>query len=743
MAVNIVGYSKQWLIADKTKARLYSETRDVLTAKEPAQQAKIRAHSPLAKQMLYLDKTRARLHQLSRDVLTAGTPANDTKVRAHTPLAKDMLVQAITRASLYQQSKDMLTVRTTKPSEPSRLYRMYTQVLYRVLDLTLYQLQKDTLKKLDQVPTIFAKYSQNLQAVTQRSVVLPMASVISVETARQSVSMVLQKSDDMPFVWSKTRVTQGRLQVVQSLPNSVISVERVPQARNLVTSRAAMPVPLDMVSMENAGQNVLLICQSLDIPYQPTSGIYAHQQTVMAVQASSGMAMWRSPASVAQYSVRVVQKLTREPFPRSLITVGEQVSQVVQGVHMSVPLGMQETAQNASQVVQATDMPVPVGMELATQAVQLTAQQTVMPQGIGMVIAAQEVAQVLQKSDAPLPISNERVAQEVSQVLQARPLILPISQERVKVGVNLVSQRADYEVPGNMLARTRAAQARVLVLQPTEYGPVVRQSQTTLPQARLVFTLRADPSWYLSPATLYDRSRFVFAPQFVELTAQLVPGGQPWSKSCVAQYSILTATHTNEPSPSQMANSGVFAHQTIAQIGYEATYFSTDFPVSDADVYQVNQQYAMQATYPDAFLPTNYAVTFKIDKQIAFEVVYDAPESLFLPVTAAQVTEHFALASGYPDPEALHQPIQAFLVTQQLSVSATYPGKDVIQSSDRVAQLAQQTAITAKYPDKSTPQATERVMQVRNSIVTRDTSMYQLPVRPRRHRVRINVRLVY
>lgn len=743
MAVNIVGYSKQWLIADKTKARLYSETRDVLTAKEPAQLAKIRVPSPLIKQALYQEKTRACLYQESKDVLTARTPPNDTKVRAHNPLAKDVLYAAATRATFYQQAKDVLTVRTTRPSEPSRLYRMYTQVLYRVLDLTLYQMQNDVLMKLDRVPSIFAQYTQNLQAVTQASNVLPMASVISMETARQSVSMVLQKSDDMPFVWSRTRVAQGRLQVVQSSPNSVISVERAAQARNLITSRAAMPVPLDMVSMENAAQNVLLICQSLDIPYQPTSGIYALQETVMAVQASSGMEMWRSPATVAQYSVRVVQKLTREPFPRSLITVGEQVSQVVQGVEMRVPLGMQEAAQSATQVVQATDMPVPVGMELATQAVQLAAQQTAMEPPVGMIMAAQETVRVVQHSDDHLPISVEKVAQEVSQVLQARPLILPISNERVKVGVNLVSQRADYEVPANMLARTRAAQARVLVLQPTDYGPVVRQSQTTLPQARLVFTLRADPSWYLSPATLYDRSRFVFAPQFVELTAQLLPGGQPWSQTWVSQYSIMTATHTNEPSPSQMANSGVFIQQTIAQIGCVATYFSTDFPASDADIYQVNQQYAMTATYPDAFLPTNYAVMLKIDKQIACEVVYDAPESLFLPVTAVQVIEHLALTTGYADPETIHQPITAFLVTQQLSVTATYPGKDVIQSRERVTQLTQQTAITAQYPDKSTPQATERVMQVSNSIVTRDTSMYQLPVPPRRHRVRINVRLVY
>ena len=743
MAVNIAGYAKQWLIKDAPQTRLSSETRDVLTATTAAQNAKIRLFNGTAKDFLYADKVRINLMAESRDFLTVVKKASEVNIRLSGEFTQ-VLFSDVPKARLYQQSKDMLTTYATgKPGEPQRLFKMYTQVLYRVLDLTLYQMQNDVLMKLDQVPTIFAKYTQNLQAVTQASNVLPMASVISTETARQSVSMVLQKSDDMPFVWSVTRAAQGRMLVVQSSPNSVISVERAAQARNLVTSRAAMPVPLDMVSMENAAQNVMLICQSLDIPYQPTSGIYALQETVMAVQASSGMMMWRSPATTAQYTMRVVQKRDREPFPRSLITVGEQVSQVVQGVEMRVPLGMQQTAQNASQVVQATDMPVPVGMELATQAVQLTAQQTAMEPPVGMIMAAQEVVRVVQHSDDRLPISVERVAQEVSQVLQSRPLILPISNERVKVGVNLVSQRADYEVPANMLARTRAAQARVLVLQTTDYGPVVRQSQTTLPQARLVFTLRADPSWYLSPATLYDRSRFVFAPQFVELTAQLLPGGQPWSQTWVRQYSILTATHTNEPSPSQMANSGVFIQQTIAQIGCVATYFSTDFPASDADVYQVNQQYAMTATYPDAFLPTNYAVMLKIDKQIACEVVYDAPESLFLPVTAVQVTEHFALASGYPDPETIHQPITAFLVTQQLSVTATYPGKDVPQSRDRVTQLTQQTAITAKYPDKSTPQATERVMQVSNSIVTRDTSMYQLPVPPRRHRVRINVRLVY
>lgn len=703
MAVNIIGVSKEWLISDKAQGRVYQQSIEFLTATEPPQ---------------------------------------NTKIRLHTPLSLEWLISDQPQARLYQQSMEVLTV-TAKPAEPQRLYRMYKEVLYRLTDLSLYLVNMEALMVLDRVPSIFAQYTQDLLAVTQSRSMPPMATVISMEYAGKAVSMVIQKASDMPFVWSLTRVTQATMQVVQSRPNSVISVERAAQAHNLITSRSAMPVPLDMVSPEQAGQNVLLICQSLDIPYQPTSGLYAPQQTVMAVQASTGLMMWRSPAMTAQYMVRVVQKRTPEPFPKSLITVGEQVSQVVQGIHMEVPLGLQWAAQSASQVVQATTMPDVYSPEDAAQAVMLTTQQTVMEPAIGLIQAAQERLAVVQKADVVPPVSTETVAQGVNLVVQARPEALPLSKECVTQGINQVTQGANYDVPGNMLARTRVAELVSLVLQPTAYDPVNMPSKTDVPQARIAFTVRADPAWYPPLKTLYDRSRFVFAPQFVELVPQSNITALPWSQTCVAQYSIITATHTNEPSPAQMARSGVFLQQAIAQTGYEATYFSTDFPISNADVYHVNQQYAMVATYPDAFLPTNYAVTFQIDEQIALKVIYDAPESLHSPVKAAQVSEQLALTTGYADPETLHTPVKAFLVTEQLSVKATYPAKDVPQSRDRVAQLTQQTAITAKYPDKSTPQATERVMQVRNSIVTRDTSMYQLPVRPRRHRVRITVRLVY
>lgn len=704
MAVNIVGFSKQWLIKDAPHAQLSGEHRDFLTATEEARNTLVRSFAPLSKDVLILDKA---------------------------------------QAGLYSQSFDVLTAFASAAAEPQRAYSMYTQVLYRILDMGLYSTSKDVLMKLDRVPSIFAKYTQTLNAVTQALPVQPMSQVISFETVNQAVSLVTQTSPDMPFIWSQTGVTQETVQVVQARPITTLSYESVSQAELLVVGRFDYATPAEMVGAEVVGQGVMLICQSLDIPYTPVSGLFACQQVVMVAQQVTGMSMWRSPATVPQLQMRVVQKLNKEALPRSSTVVSEQLSQVVQALPMSVPLGPEITGQMASQVVQETVMPEPVGVEMATQQTTLVAQAADMPQPVGMEHAAQAVSLVAQQVEAGKVISYMRVPQELAQVVQARPEDLPLSRTRVAQQAGLVTQHADYTVPADMLARSRARTVRNLVAQQATYASASSPSTTSYAQFRTVFTLGADPAWYPPPNVVYERSRFVFDNQFMEMVPQAFPMPLPLSPTRTSQFTILTSAHIDMAKPSDMANSGLFLQQISDHVTYSVSYPTTGVPASDSVVLQAQQHVVVESHYPDAFLPTNYSVVPQINAQIAQEMSYDAAESLHSPVIAAYVSKQLTLFSGFPEPGSLQSPLSTLQITGQLSVSATYPLKDTVLSSGRVTQLVRQTAVSALYPDKNVPQATERVEQVRQHIVTRDTSMYQLPELPRRHRIRISVGFVY
>ena len=385
MAVNNAGLSREFLVSREAVVLdpqfVISESREVL----------------------YADAARFQTASASLEWLTSReTPP---EVLTFTSLLhKEFLYTDIVRANHFNQSAEWLTSQD-EARDYHNVALVYKEVLYRMNGFAMTSVSRETLMVLDAVPTIVAQYTQTLQAVTQALPVPPMAQIISVERAGQAYSLVIQASDPLPFVYSTSSVAQSRVQVVQAVPPvRPISTERAAQMRSLAVTRSAVPLPPDVVSQERLGQNVMLVCQSLDIPYQPTSGLYAPQNFTQVVQQLPGQQMWHSPAFIAQYSVRVMQKRTPEPFPRSLITVGEQRSQVVQATVMPVPMGLQMAAQTSLLAVAGTQMPEPVGMQMAKQATLLTLQGALRPMPQSRTRVGQEVAQVVQQNRDPLPM---------------------------------------------------------------------------------------------------------------------------------------------------------------------------------------------------------------------------------------------------------------------------------------------------------------------------------------------------
>lgn len=679
MAVNIFSVSKQWLISDKPRGRLYSESRDVLTATKP--------------------------------------PGSPLFLRS---VARDWLIQDKTRVQLYAESIEYLTA-TGKPADPSRLYKQYKQILYRGVDLAVYQLSKDVLKVLDRVPSIVGVYPQLRMGVTSALPVKPMAEVISTETVKQAVSLVTAKGDPGGFPWSITRYAAARSLVVQALPNKVISTERVGQTVSLVTGHALYTQTSDVVSRESVAQNVMMVCQSIDIAYQPTSGEYLAQSRVLVTQQADYPISYRSAVTASQQVMKVAQKRNAERLPQSDTRVAAVTSQAVtRRPAEGLPLSNMDVAAVVSQLVTSTTMDVVYGVQMTAQVRQLAVQATSMP----------------------VPLGLQRTAQTRLKVAQALPMTLPISQERVRQLVTTVLQGADYDKPSDMLAAMRAKTVSMFAVQHADYPAAEIRSFTVYAQTALAYTAAADASAYPKPEDIYAASKYSFVGSVFELATQRMLLGLPISYTRVPQMVTKVAQYLKMPTLEELANTGSFVSQVVQRVGIKADYPSTAIPSSHMEVRQTLEQVAIVADYPSTSVPVD-AIVQQVSESAVLLSEYPDPASLSAPVNVLHVSEQTAVESVYPAAGELHAPVVLFQLATHSVINTSYPDKNAILSYAVVAQTSQQAAFKATYPGKDVPQSTLKVNQVRHQVARRDLTMYQMPTPPRRHRVRVVCRIVY
>ncbi|QJI52253.1 hypothetical protein [Cronobacter phage JC01] len=567
-------------------------------------------------------------------------------------------------------------------------------------------------------PPAYVKEAQLL--VTAARQVPPVSQVISYESVRQTVMLTSMLYGAMPFPLSYTRAKQLHQLVLQAKPISTISYESVKQVRNLAATQFNYIIPGDVWSKSSAAQTVMLVCQSLTIPYTPTSGEYLRQNLMLVALQSAPMPIRISRVTVRQESVLVALKRPQERLPRSITRVPLVTTLASQRRIDPMPRSAEFVGAVLSQASVPTVMPEPHGPDHVAQLYSLALVPTVMP-------AVQGVQQVKQ----------ERVL-----VSQARPAPLPISREAVPQVTLLASQGTSYPAPGSM-SSLQVKQERTLALVQSSYPPPTRISYTAVPQVAIAFMTHPPASYYPDPEVVYERSRYDFVSQFVELVTMGRPLALPLSYVPVPQLAMLTAQHADYLSPEEMARSGAFTWQVIENVATTADYPSADAPASRVIVPQLIEHVAVTADYPDAHLPVNYAIVTQVVEHTATVETYPDPGTLQSVQNVWQVSEQLAVETDYPDAGALHSPVIALQLVEQVTSSANYPDKDFPQSFVRLAQATQQVAFKAAYPNKDVPQSSARVNQVLQHVARRDLTMYQLPVPPRRHRVRVVCRFVY
>lgn len=673
--------------------------------------------SLINREFLYSAKANIQVPDLDREVLTAtSAPSNPVWVRLS---SREILHATKIQMQVSQESREVLTA-TRAPADPMLVRKLDREFLIKLPATSFFQNSREILMVLDKKPSIHSKINQVYEHVTQKSIVPPLAQIISYESVKQNWQLTVQKSNPLAFPGSYVFTKEFIETVVQALPITAMSYDKTGQFISLAATGALSQYirPDDVWSKDSVAQQVVLVCQSLDIPYVPTSGLFARQNWELVVQALP-VAMWTSPASVGQQSLKVVQRRPMGGLPRSPINVNESRNLVVQKLD-DTPLPRSAINVNESRnlVVQQTTMPVPFGNDRAAQLIELVAQKTAMPVSIGSVRVPSERVEVVTARVEPLPISYDKVTQYTTRVITD----------------------SVYPTLDSMIVKNLYRQTRVLVVIEADYPAAGLTSPASVGEARVMFNTGLPMP---TPDSIYQASKVRYVRQFVELVAQARALPLPISGMRVPSFRENVVQSFPMPAPGDMASSGSFAYQTLEQVLSTANYPDTS-QVSTLSTTQVIEHVAQVDTgFPDpATLHEPVSVQQVISHAVSTDTFAD-PATLHSPITVTQVIGQVSLTVEYPDAGTLHAPVLAFQLVEQLTVAASYPDKDVPQSILKVTQVAQQAASVAVYPNKDTPQSLLRVTQIRENVMARDLSMYQLPEPPRRHRVRIVCRFVY
>ncbi|HEI4500694.1 TPA: hypothetical protein SI882_004361 [Salmonella enterica] len=585
------------------------------------------------------------------------------------------------------------------------------------------------------------------QYVTQHDVVPPLSDVISTERLYSlwNYAIVQQPIDD-PI--SYNIVKQAVTLSVLASPIVAMSYDMVKFAWSFAVRAATLgdfPLPDEMWSKTRTKQVWNLVLQSIDIPYVPTSGVFAIQNTTLVVQAHP-LPMYTTPASVKSNVVLAAQKRPVERLPRSLTRVAQELSQAVSALPIPMPRSNVFAAQALSQAVIPADFVDPtVGVEHTSAVTSYAVCEYQVSLPISYTRAKTLTPLVLQFSDSQrtIPQSTTRTKHVSTQFVVKSDLFPVLSFSRVKQVRSYAVQETAYTPPINLLVWSRADAVRTSVVQQaTDYpDPGIPTTSAIVGAATAYHVMEALD--YEDPNDMWEASKVQMVPQFVEKVLKAQPLRLPISYAPLAQYVELVTQYHYMPPPGEVAESGIHVRQVMQPVALRATYPDPTVPVSFLTVNQVLEHIAIPADYPDVHLPTSDAIVNQVLEHVAQIDDFPDPGTMFRPLIVSQIIQQAAQDASYPDWSTLHKPIAVQQVIQHVSMTAEYPDKDIPQSFAKVSQVLQHYADIANYPDKDAPQSTLRVRQVLEQVMMRDKSMYEMPQPPRKHRVQITCRFVY
>ncbi|QMV30013.1 hypothetical protein [Providencia phage vB_PreS-Stilesk] len=586
---------------------------------------------------------------------------------------------------------------------------------------------------------------QVIPYVIQADTVPPVDQVISPENVAQAwCYQITQMPIDDPISYS--RVAQSVTMAVLASPIITISTETIEQFWSYVVAESILPAPDLYFSHVDVAQQAIIVLQSMDIPYTPTSGVFVPQTWSLAVIASDPMPMYRSTVYAAQNALQVVSKHPMR-MHRSNVYVAQEFSQVVQPSALPMHRSPVDVAQYLSQVaLPATFDEHTVGVEHAASVSNLAmvSSPVELPISYSRVPHYSTTVLHVDPTSLALPLSYSRVASLTEMRVYASPDFEAISLTSTASVTSLAVSDTTYLPPINYLVWGRASQALQLATQAATDYPPPSESQGAA-QAQQVYQLVSAPPKepYESPEDMYNRSRAQMVPQVHEYAVQRDIRPMPISYAPVKQFYEMVVRKEPLPTPGEVAESGVRIWQINQPIAARADYPDANLPYSSLTAWQLLEHVATPAEYPDVHLPTSDGIVSQAIEHVAQGDTFPNPNEMFRPLLVSQVVEQTAQTDIFPQWDTLHKPLEVRQVILHYSDVAVYPDKDIPQSKLKVSQVLEHVADVTNYPDKDTPQSVLRAKQMLEQVMTRDRSMYVMPLPPRKHRVQISCRFVY
>lgn len=548
------------------------------------------------------------------------------------------------------------------------------------------------------------------------------------------------------FPTSYTRISASVTLAVLALPVVTISPESVAAFWSFTTQKAetgAYPL-VDQVRSDvfSAGE-VVLVAQSIDIPYVPSSGVFLPSNLVLVAQACP-LPMYQTPIDIPSLWVKAAQKRPVEKLPRSYTRVGQTLSQAVTHIDASMP----RSNIDARQVVTQAVTPAPadenvVGRINAASVVASVVASSVLENPVGPEHVKSITAYHVSQDDTMrvLPSSEARIAEYLVCAVQASDMAAPRSPLYGKTVISLAVSSVEYRPPAAMLAAMLAAGESSLVAQGSSYpDPGVAVSPADFAGLALSSVI---PAHYDSPNDVLAGSKSEKTASIFETAVQANPNPLPWSQTRLSGFHELVVASLPLKTPEEIAESGIKAGMVVEHLAFRAAYPDPNIPTSSVSVSSILENLATTASYPDAYLPTSEISVGLVENHVSFRVQYEDPAGLFKPISVISVCQPVATFAQYPDWSSLGSPVVAQQVAQQVAQRGTFPNKDLPQSVLSTAQVLSSVASKINYPDKDAPQSKAVGVQVVEHVAIKDRNMYKLPEPPRRQRVVISCRFVY
>lgn len=598
-------------------------------------------------------------------------------------------------------------------------------------------------ERVTTVPPLFAYQVTSYASV--ETAFPPMDQVLSIESVNQLCqSAVSALPIDFPI--SYNIVGQMARLAVLECPIVTLSYESVKQAWNYAAQAAPngwFIKPGDMWSRTSVAQAAVLVLQSIDIPYVPTSGEFVIQVANLAAVASP-LPMYTSPGYVGAVEMRVLQAYPTGRLPSSLTRVGQYLSQAVTPWDNPMPRSPIDVAQELSQaVVPAVFDDQTVGVEHVASVASYAAVEHTMSLPWSWSRVGQQVVNVMQQSDDQTPPISYSKAKTVTALL-LRSLDDYAVQSYTRLGqyASLATSAADYIPPVNMLVWSRADSVTNLAVGAADYPPPSEQTRpASVAQVSVIRVHNAVD--YDPPGDVYERSKVQYVSQYSEYVAQSRSLILPLSYTRLPQYVELVPQSLPLLPPDKVAESGIKAYQIALPVARVAVYPDASLPQSTITADQVLEQVAFIAEYPDAHLPTSDAVVSQILQTVSIVDSFPDPDTLFKPLLVGQVIQPVAVGAEYPDWSTIHKPLVVSQALEHVLISTEYPDKDQPQSAIKATQVLQHVADKTEYPDKDAPQSQLRSTSVLQQVMIRDPALYVMPLPPRKHRTQISCRYVY